>query len=898
MSKTTALFNSIASLFRKLSLKNLRLAHKFGVVLLVLIAGFGALGMAYYQVTIVNSQASSDLEAINEFGDLSDRINIQFLEMRRLEKDFIINHDESLLEEHALALATVENLIAELLENPPTEETAELVEEMSLYLMLYQGGFSEMADTMITAGLDAESGQRGQLTDSSNAIADILLDYDELGLSNSLLRLRELEKLVVVEPLPEYSDAVLAEQSNFESLLASSELSLDDRETAQEQVAFFADTFIALADNERRYMSERETFSEIALEFAPILTTMRDTKNALQTASQESASADQRKISTIFVGIVLGVGAFVSLTFFSMSRIIRRPLQQALDLSIAISEGRLQNEVQIESSDETGELLQALENMQTQLRDQKLQLQKQSEEDRKRAEESKRLADESKRMAEEQAIVATENGRIKQALDGVSSAVLMLNADLEIIYHNEAAHQMFRDGQQDIRKTLPGFSPEGLVGKGFECLYANATDEGRLLNNLTSSSTSEKELGDRTYKITVSPVLDKEGNRIGTVAEWTDRTAELAIEEEVQAMVGAAKEGNLGQRIELSDKSGFYHSLSEGVNDLVGVAEQVINDTVVVLHALAKGDLTQTIDGDFKGVFAKLKSDVNTTVEKLTEVVRNIQTGAGSVDRTAREIAESNAEVSSRTENQAAVLEETASAMEEMTATVKQTANNTAEANKLANDARTQAEAGGEIVGEAITAMSHINDSGNQISNIISVIDEISFQTNLLALNAAVEAARAGEQGKGFAVVADEVRQLAANSANAAKEIKELIDHSNQQINRGTDLVNKSGEALKAIVESVKQVTTINSEIAAASQEQAQGIDHVNQSITNMDEGTQQNAAMVEQVTGASNMLEDEAHKLNLMMNFFTLKNDEFVSGGRLSPNGYDGATSGDITRH
>ena len=472
MSKTTALFNSIASLFRKLSLKNLRLAHKFGVVLLVLIAGFGALGMAYYQVTIVNSQASSDLEAINEFGDLSDRINIQFLEMRRLEKDFIINHDESLLEEHALALATVENLIAELLENPPTEETAELVEEMSLYLMLYQGGFSEMADTMITAGLDAESGQRGQLTDSSNAIADILLDYDELGLSNSLLRLRELEKLVVVEPLPEYSDAVLAEQSNFESLLASSELSLDDRETAQEQVAFFADTFIALADNERRYMSERETFSEIALEFAPILTTMRDTKNALQTASQESASADQRKISTIFVGIVLGVGAFVSLTFFSMSRIIRRPLQQALDLSIAISEGRLQNEVQIESSDETGELLQALENMQTQLRDQKLQLQKQSEEDRKRAEESKRLADESKRMAEEQAIVATENGRIKQALDGVSSAVLMLNADLEIIYHNEAAHQMFRDGQQDIRKTLPGFSPEGLVGKGFECLYA------------------------------------------------------------------------------------------------------------------------------------------------------------------------------------------------------------------------------------------------------------------------------------------------------------------------------------------------------------------------------------------------------------------------------------------
>ncbi|HWK54783.1 MAG TPA: methyl-accepting chemotaxis protein, partial [Hyphomicrobiales bacterium] len=178
----------------------------------------------------------------------------------------------------------------------------------------------------------------------------------------------------------------------------------------------------------------------------------------------------------------------------------------------------------------------------------------------------------------------------------------------------------------------------------------------------------------------------------------------------------------------------------------------------------------------------------------------------------------------------------------------------------------------GDIVGQAIAAMSDINNSSKQISNIIGVIDEISFQTNLLALNAAVEAARAGEQGRGFAVVADEVRKLAAHSAGAAKEIKELIDHSNRQVERGTSLVNKSGDALNAIVNAIKRVNTIIAEISAASQEQAEGIEQVNASISNMDEGTQQNAAMVEKVTLSINTMSDEVQNLNEMIRFFTVE--------------------------
>jgi methyl-accepting chemotaxis protein len=302
-----------------------------------------------------------------------------------------------------------------------------------------------------------------------------------------------------------------------------------------------------------------------------------------------------------------------------------------------------------------------------------------------------------------------------------------------------------------------------------------------------------------------------------------------------------------------------------------------------VLGCLAKGDLSRTMTGDFQGVFAQLKFDVNTTVGKLTEVVRNIQHSAGALDEVATEITESNAEVSMRTEQQAASLEETAATIEEMTATVKQTADNTLEADKLANAARVQAEAGGSIVGQAIAAMTDINTSSKKITNIIGVIDKISFQTNLLALNASVEAARAGEQGRSFAVVADEVRKLAVHSAGAAKEIRELIDHSNRQVDRGTDLVNKSGDALNSIVSSIKQVTSIISEISAASQEQSEGINQVNSSISNIDAGTQQNAVMVEKVTRSIDTMSDEAQKLNEMMKFFSLDRDQ---GGKKASTG------------
>ncbi len=864
----------------RLSFKDMKLAGKFGLISAILVLGFSALGAAYWQVNVVNVRAVDDTARITHFGELIDQINIQFLDMRRIEKDFIIDQDATLLDPHKGALSQVEANIAGILEDPPTEEVASLIEDMSLYLGLYQGSFAEMVKSMEAAGLDESSGFLGQLNSSANNINELVESEGDTDIQNSLLKIRQHERAYIADPTQELADAVVAEKDVFAGMLEASSMDEDTKLFINSDLEVYVESLLSYGDALVKLRTERETFSEVAQEFAPILATMKHTKDTLQEATIIDAESNQTRISMIFVGIILLVATVVNVAFFKLSRIIAQPLQQAVGISANIAAGRLENKVVVTSRDETGELLKGLADMQAQLRQQKVQLNEQMDEARRQAAESARMAEEQQQMAVEQARIATETGRIKQALDGVSSAVLMFDANLEIIYHNPAAHALFRQGESDIRRALPNFSCDGLLGKGVDYLYVNASQESLVFRNLSQPQVSDKELGGRKYRITVGPVNDSKGKRIGTVAEWQDRTNEVAVEEEVKTIVTAAMSGDLSQRINLSNKTGFFYELSSGVNSLVNVSEKVIKDTVSVLGCLAKGDLTHTMTGDFQGVFAQLKIDVNTTVGKLTEVVRNIQGSSGALDEVATEITDSNAEVSMRTEQQAASLEETAATIEEMTATVKQTADNTLEADRLANAARVEAEAGGSIVGQAIAAMSDINTSSKKITNIIGVIDKISFQTNLLALNASVEAARAGEQGRSFAVVADEVRKLAVHSAGAAKEIRELIDHSNRQVERGTDLVNKSGDALNSIVSSIKQVTSIISEISAASQEQSEGINQVNSSISNIDAGTQQNAVMVEKVTRSIDSMSEQAQKLSEMMKFFAIESGKKTSTG------------------
>jgi methyl-accepting chemotaxis protein len=300
--------------------------------------------------------------------------------------------------------------------------------------------------------------------------------------------------------------------------------------------------------------------------------------------------------------------------------------------------------------------------------------------------------------------------------------------------------------------------------------------------------------------------------------------------------------------------------------------EESVAQTQQIIKGATEGDLAKRLDVRGKsGDLAKLAEAINSLLESVADIVSNVKHSAGEVLRGAEEISQGNANLSQRTEEQSSSLEETASSMEEMTSTVKQNADNAGQANQLATAARDQAEKGGAVVGNAVRAMADINDSSKKISDIISVIDEIAFQTNLLALNAAVEAARAGEQGRGFAVVATEVRSLAGRSATAAKEIKELIQDSVRKVEDGSLLVTQSGQTLEQIVLSVKKVSDIVAEIAAASREQSSGIEQVNKAVMQMDEMTQQNAALVEQATAASQSMADQARDLTKMMERFQI---------------------------
>ncbi len=287
-----------------------------------------------------------------------------------------------------------------------------------------------------------------------------------------------------------------------------------------------------------------------------------------------------------------------------------------------------------------------------------------------------------------------------------------------------------------------------------------------------------------------------------------------------------------------------------------------------VATRIASGDLDVQIDvaiGDNNSLMAAMKA----MRDRLSDIVRNVRSGTDTIATASSQIAAGNLDLSSRTEQQASSLEETASSMEELTSTVRQNADNAGQANQLAINASEVAARGGVVVSEVVQTMEQINGSARKIVDIIGVIDGIAFQTNILALNAAVEAARAGEQGRGFAVVATEVRSLAQRSAAAAKEIKSLIGDSVDKVENGSKLVAEAGSTMTEVVASVRRVTDIMSEITAASHEQSTGIEQVNQAITQMDQVTQQNAALVEEAAAAADSMQEQAASLSEIVNFF-----------------------------
>jgi methyl-accepting chemotaxis protein len=470
------------------------------------------------------------------------------------------------------------------------------------------------------------------------------------------------------------------------------------------------------------------------------------------------------------------------------------------------------------------------------------------------------------------------NLRVRAGLDVVRSNVMLADDSYNIMYLNGSLKSMMKDAEAEIRRVMPSFDSTKLIGANMDVFHKNPAHQRKLMESLTGTHETRISIGTQKFFLVATAVVDKHGKRSGVVVEWRNETIEKAIEGEVDGLVKAAVAGDFSQRVPLEGKKDFMLNLATAMNSLCETTGKALDEFAGMFGALAEGDMTPRVSGDYHGMFGKLKGDANSMAERIGSTISEIKQAAREVSNASAEISTSTTDLSQRTEEQAASLEETSASMEEISATVKKNAENAQQANQFTSETRSVAERGGAVVGNAVNAMARIEESSRKISDIIGVIDEIARQTNLLALNAAVEAARAGEAGRGFAVVATEVRSLAQRSSQAAKDIKDLITNSSGQVKEGVDLVNRTGASLQEIVDSIKKVADIVADIANASAEQSTGIEEVNKALTQMDEVTQQNSALVEENAATAKTLSEQSTAMDERVAFFRL--DQSAASG------------------
>lgn len=554
-------------------------------------------------------------------------------------------------------------------------------------------------------------------------------------------------------------------------------------------------------------------------------------------ASEQTIDASKNENGSIvrLLLIVSSVMALMALIFCqAMSKSITNPLRHVMSLFDKIGQGKLDNLIESNSRDEIGRLQGSLRDMQSNL-----------------------LSN-----IERDRLIAAANLRLKTGLDNVSSCVMIADKDLNIIYLNNSVQKMLKEAEGDIRRDMPAFNAGQIIGKSIDIFHKNPPVQRRILQELKQVHRGVVKIGGRVFILTVTPVINEQGERLGTAVEWLDRTTEVAAEQEIQELVSAAVDGDFSLRLRSDNKQGFTRGLALGLNHMLDSVENSLADVSEIMDALAFGDLTRKMDGDYNGVFANLKTSINNTVDRLQSVLSEIQSASQQINQASTEIASGNSDLSRRTEMQASNIEETSSAMEEINSMVRQNADNAREANTLAERSNQVASRGGVMVKGIVQTMGDIQTSSKRIEEIIGVIDGIAFQTNILALNAAVEAARAGDQGRGFAVVASEVRSLAQRSAQAAKEIKTLISESVDKVEAGVGLVEDAGATMDEVVTSFSSVANLLAEISRASHEQSSGVGQVAQAVVQMDEATQQNAALVEEAAAASESLSEQAASL------------------------------------
>jgi methyl-accepting chemotaxis protein len=750
----------------------------------------------------------------------------------------------------------------------------------------------------------------------------------ESGVRSIIARTSEL-MLAGPDEAAQIRDQISAVRTRLDETSRLLEESLDEPETkalyekivaARAAQVASLDRVMKLAANEKTREEAIKLYQNETRQRANVLTgTVHDLVKALtddfETAAREAReqyAAGQRNVF-ILLAFSMAVGIAMALL---LARSILSPFRAAVGVASAIRDGKLDNAIDARSTDETGRLLSSLEDMQDALR--------------KRDEKDADFRGQIASIKRAQAVIEFNmEGTVREANENFARVTGYSAHEIIGRHHSMfcdsayAASAEYRHFWERLNRGESEVNTYKRIGKGgreiwiqasynpipdasgkpFKVVkYASDVTEQMLRNTDfagqldaigRAQAVVEFEMDGTIRKVNAnfarlmgyseSEVIGRHhsmfaDSAFAASAEYRAFWAKLNRgESDIGSYKRLAKGGRevwlLASYNPIPDTNGKPFKVVKYANDATAgmQAQQMLQATVAqtqdVVTRAAGGNLTQRIPMDGKtGDLETLCRGLNSLLASVADLVQRVKVATDEVQTGAREISKGNSDLSQRTEEQASSLEETASSMEQMTSTVRQTADNAGQANQLAMAARQQAEKGGVVVTSAVSAMSGINSASRKIVDIISVIDEIAFQTNLLALNAAVEAARAGEQGRGFAVVATEVRNLAGRSATAAKEIKALIQDSVAKVDEGSRLVDESGRTLGEIVSAVKKVTDIVAEIAAASREQSSGIEQVNKAVMQMDQTTQQNAALVEEAAAASQAIVEQAQALGQLV--------------------------------
>ncbi|MEM8754333.1 MAG: methyl-accepting chemotaxis protein [Pseudomonadota bacterium] len=471
--------------------------------------------------------------------------------------------------------------------------------------------------------------------------------------------------------------------------------------------------------------------------------------------------------------------------------------------------------------------------------------------------------------------------RVTRALNAAVDDLGRLSAgDLEIVVEGAdeetelgrmaRAMSAFRDNALEARRLEAEAKEKEARDRAAEEARAKAAaeeKERRAREEIEAEEAARREREEREAR-----EKEAEAVREKAMQEEQERARRKVVDElqqAVGAVVDAAASGDLSRRIEAKFDDPTLARLAEQINDLISGVEVSVTAASDTLAHVANGDLTAEMKGEFAGVFADLQRDMNGTIANLTKIVRDIASSGEGVQNSSAEISTRSDDLARRTEKSAASIEETAAAVHEITESLKSVSRSVREATTMASSARSEAEKSGEIVGSAVEAMEQVSNSSKKIASITNVIEDISFQINLLALNAGVEAARAGEAGRGFSVVAAEVRALAQRTSEAVKDITDLIQESSVSVDRGAELVGGASEALTSIATGVVEISDRMSDISGAVDEQANGVEGINNAVSDLDRATQQNAAMFQEITAASHSLKRDADTLRSVIGGF-----------------------------